>query len=69
MKENKNIKNNLKKYRVWKNLRQVDLAEILGVSTCTLRRIEANCSYPKYQVRAKICNYFNVNQDQMFYFD
>ena len=64
-----NIKNNLSKYRAWKDITQDDLAKQLKISAHTLRMIELNRQYPKYQVRAKICSYFNVSQDQMFYID
>lgn len=65
----RNIKNNLSKYRSWKNITQNDLAKQLKISVHKLRMIELNRQYPKYQVRAKICSYFNVSQDQMFYID
>lgn len=61
------IKNNLGKYRIYKGLRQIELAEILCISTNQYRDIEKYFKYPKYQIRARICNFFNVNQDQMFY--
>ena len=64
-----NIKNNLSKYRAWKDITQDDLAKQLKISAHKLRMIELNRQYPKYQVRAKICSYFNVSQDQMFYID
>ena len=65
------IKNNLQKYRIWKRLRQADLAKELNLSINQIRYIENNKypKYPKYQVRHKICEYFGVNQDQMFYIE
>jgi DNA-binding XRE family transcriptional regulator len=60
------INNNVKKYRVWKGIRQSDLAKDLKISIAYYRKIEAGY-YPKYQVRSRICKYFNVNHDQMFY--
>jgi transcriptional regulator with XRE-family HTH domain len=63
------IKNNLKKYRTWKNLRQKDLAKELKLSISQIRYIENKNNYPKYQVRSKICEYFGVSQDQMFYIE
>lgn len=62
------INNNVGKYRVWKNIKQVDIAKDLKISICHYRKIEAGY-YPKYQVRARICKYFNVSADQMFYCD
>jgi DNA-binding XRE family transcriptional regulator len=63
------IKNNLKKYRTWKGLKQVDLAKELNLSVSQIRYIENKNKYPKYQVRRKICEYFGVSQDQMFYIE
>ena len=63
------IKNNLQKYRIWKQLRQVDLAKELDLSIAQIRYIENKNKYPKYQVRHKICEYFGVSQDQMFYIE
>jgi DNA-binding XRE family transcriptional regulator len=63
------IKNNLQKYRIWKQLRQVDLAKELNLSISQIRYIESKNKYPKYQVRSKICEYFGVSQDQMFYIE
>lgn len=60
------IINNLQKYRVWKGIRQTDLAKCLGISNGFYRKIEAG-HYPKYQIRIRICKYFDVNQDQMFF--
>lgn len=62
------IKNNLSKYRIWKNITQEELSKKLKISTTELRNIEVDYKYPKYQTRAKICKYFNVSQDQMFYY-
>jgi DNA-binding XRE family transcriptional regulator len=61
------ILNNLQKYRVWKNITQDQLCKILKISLSNLREIEVYNKYPKYQVRQRICNYFNVSQNQMFY--
>jgi DNA-binding XRE family transcriptional regulator len=61
------IKNNLRKYRNFYNLTQKQMAEILKVSLEHLVNIERNGKYPKYQIRSRICEYFDVNQDQMFY--
>lgn len=64
-----NIKNNLRKYRVWKDITQNELAAELKISPHQLRMIELNRKYTKYQVRVKICSYFDVSQEQMFYID
>lgn len=64
----KPILNNLQKYRVWKNLTQEELSRQLKISVNQLRQIEIDNKYPKYQIRARICKFFNVSQDQMFYY-
>lgn len=61
------IKNNAKKYRIWKNFTQEGVAKDLKISIHQLRSIETKDKYPKYQVRKRICDYFGVTQDQMFY--
>ena len=58
--------NKLKHYRVWKNRTQKELSEELNISRAWIRRIENDKAYPKYQIRQKLCNYFEVSQDQMF---
>ncbi|MEN8907121.1 MAG: helix-turn-helix transcriptional regulator [Clostridiales bacterium] len=66
--ENMNIKNNLRKYRIWKNITQEDLARDLKISVNQLRLIECHNKYPKYQIRSRLCKYFDVSQDQMFFY-
>lgn len=61
------IYNNLKKYRVYNGITQEILSEKIGYSVNLIRSIENKNKYPKYQIRSKICNFFNINQDQMFY--
>lgn len=63
------IRNNLKKYRIWKRLTRKQLALELNISTDHLYRIENDNKYPKYQIRAKLCKYFDVSQSQMFYYN
>lgn len=64
--QNLKINNKVRKYRVWQNLTQIYFAKKLKISIHHLRQIENEFKYPKYQIRARICKYFNVNQDQMF---
>jgi DNA-binding XRE family transcriptional regulator len=63
----KYIKNNLRKMRQWKFITQEDLAKELKISVTLLRWIETENYYPKYQVRARLCEYFGVSYEQMFY--
>ena len=61
--------NKLKHYRVWKNITQKELSEELNISRDWIRRIENNKAYPKYQIRKKLCDYFGINQEQLFILD
>lgn len=61
------IKNNLKKYRQWKFITQQDLANEIKVSLTLIRRIETENHCPKYQIRERLCKYFGIRQEQMFY--
>lgn len=63
----KEIKNNLRKYRVYKNLTQQQLAAELNICVSLVRNIEINMHYPKYPIRSKICVFFNISHPQMFY--
>lgn len=63
------IKNKVRKYRIWKNITQEGVAKDLKISINQLRLIEIKFKYPKYQVRQKICEYFGVTQDQMFFIE
>ncbi len=61
------IKNNLQKWRTYKNLTQEELKVQLNISVHLIRKIEFKQHYPKYQVREKICKFFGISQEQMFY--
>jgi len=63
------MNNKLKAYRVWKNITQKELSEELNISRDWIRRIENDKAYPKYQIRKKLCDYFGINQDQLFILD
>lgn len=60
------IRNNLKKYRVWKGITQKNLSEKLKISNNTIQKIENHNYFPNYKIRSKICKYFDVKPDQMF---
>lgn len=64
---NNNILNNLNKYRIFKGLTQQDLSKELNISCQLIRKIETENHFPKYNLRSKICKYFNVSHNQMFY--
>jgi DNA-binding XRE family transcriptional regulator len=67
MQKKKNIKNNVQKYRVWKSMHQKDLAEAVNISVSEIRLIERNKVYPRSELRERLCEYFGVAYDQMFY--
>ena len=62
----KSVKNNVRKYRVWKGLLQKDLAKSIGISVSQIRLIESNKATPRLQTRLKICSLFNVSYNQMW---
>ena len=63
------MNNKLKGYRVWKNITQKELSEELNISFNLIQKIENYNHYPKYQVRKKLCDYFGINQEQLFILD
>lgn len=63
----KPLKNNVQKYRVWKNLLQKELAEAVSISVSELRLIEKNSVCPRLQSRLRLCEFFGVSHDQLFY--
>ena len=67
--KNKKYKNNVQKYRVWKNLLQRELAEEIGISKSQLRNIELNKCQPRKKFRERLCEYFGINFNQLFYED
>jgi len=63
------MNNKLKAYRVWKNRTQKELSEELNISCDWIRKIENDKTYPRYKIRKKLCDYFGINQDQLFILD
>jgi len=60
------MKNNIKELRKNKNLRQEDLAEILGVTRQTIIAIENNKYDPTLELAMKISEYFEVSVNEIF---
>lgn len=58
--------NKLEKMRIWKNLTQADVANVLGVDLNEYRNIEKGGKVDKKKVN-KLSNFFNVSIFQMFY--
>lgn len=63
----KNIKNNIQKYRVWKNLLQSELAEQTGVSVSEVRLLEKNKVSPHKATEEKLLKFFGISYHQLFY--
>jgi DNA-binding XRE family transcriptional regulator len=64
------LKNNVQKYRVWKNLQQKELAKEVNISVSEIRMIEKHIvKRPRLDLRLRICEFFGVSHDQMFYED
>ena len=62
------IKNNLQKYRNYYDFTQTQLAKQLKISVYLIRKIEFNY-YPRYPIRSRICEFFNISSYQMFYIE
>ncbi len=60
------MKNSIKALRKNKNLRQEDLAEILGVTRQTIIAIENNKYDPTLELAMKISEYFGLSVNEIF---
>lgn len=60
------MKNRIRELRKSKNLRQEDLAEILGVTRQTIIAIENNKYDPTLELAMKISKYFEVSVNEIF---
>ncbi|MCR4673335.1 MAG: helix-turn-helix transcriptional regulator [Lachnospiraceae bacterium] len=60
------MKNNIRTLRKSRNLRQEDLAEILGVTRQTVIAIENNKYDPTLELAMKISEYFEVTVNDIF---
>jgi len=60
------MKNNIKELRKSNNLRQEDLAEILGVTRQTIIAIENNKYDPTLELAMKISEYFGKSVNDIF---
>ncbi len=60
------MKNNIKKLRKSKNLRQEDLAKILGVTRQTIIAIENNKYDPTLELAIKISEFFEASVNEIF---
>ena len=60
------MKNSIKELRKQRNLRQEDLAEILGVTRQTVIAIENNKYDPTLELAMKISEYFGMSVNEIF---
>lgn len=60
------MKNIIRELRKSKNLRQEDLAEILGVTRQTIIAIENNKYDPTLELAMRISKYFEVSVNEIF---
>lgn len=63
------MKNNIKELRKGNNLRQGDLAQILGVTRQTIIAIENNKYDPTLELAMKISEYFEKSVNEIFHLD
>lgn len=57
----------IKKKRIEMNLNQEALAEVFGISVQAVSKWENGLSYPDITMLPKICDYFKINMDTLFY--
>ena len=62
------VKNRIAEFRLRKGLRQIDLAEALGVSSTTIKNWECGICEPSPASGVKIAAYFEVPWDDIFKF-
>lgn len=57
---------NLKKLRLEHNLKQREMAEILGITTSYYGMIEIGTRKPSLKIAIKIAKYFNISVEDIF---
>lgn len=60
------MKNNIKELRKLKNIRQEDLANLVGVTRQTINAIENNKYDPTLELSIKLAKIFNKHVDEIF---
>lgn len=55
----------LKKLRKERNIRQIDLAQALGLAQTTIANYEQNIRFPNEEILKKLSDYFNVSYDYL----
>lgn len=60
------VKNNIKRLRLERNIKQMDMAESLQVTRQTLNAIENNKYNPSLELALKIVKYFDLPIHEIF---
>lgn len=60
------VKNNIKRLRLERNIKQMDMAESLQVTRQTLNAIENNKYNPSLELALKIVEYFDLPIHEIF---
>lgn len=63
------MKNNIKELRKLKNIRQEDLANLVGVTRQTINAIENNKYDPTLELSMKLAKTFDKHVDEIFTLD
>lgn len=63
------MKNNIKELRKLKNIRQEDLANLVGVTRQTINAIENNKYDPTLELSMKLTKIFDKHVDEIFTLD
>lgn len=63
------LKTKLKEYRAKNNLKQGDLAEMVGVRRETIIRLEKGQYNPSLKLAMDIAKVFGVTVEELFYFE
>lgn len=61
------MNNNLKQLRKAKEIKQVDLAQSLGITNDYLSTIERGARTPGFKLAKKIADYFGTTVDKIFF--
>jgi len=59
-------KNKLKYYRIWKDIKQSEMAKKIHVSISAYRRYENNQCYVSLNILQEACKIFNISIDQIW---
>ena len=61
------LDNNVKSYRVWRGIKQIELAHLCNIGVSTIRNIERKKYVPRLVIRIKLSQFFGVSLEQLFF--